>query len=423
MDSSAPATQQERGDGDQAMQRPLEPRSAQVPHLPHLVWRHIVFFLSDDLSALLVLSSLDYQLQSICRPYTSTHFQTVRHAPRPFPTETYFHSLVRLVLERHVDPCSILEFYNVDQYERNPEFQYAAMGRTDRPGLHSSATDQEVRAFDRLIEEAVRESRFIPRDLEEEVCARFRCGDWDAALVILLPLCSRLKSLEIPKDSPLCAALFQRVAQEYLRRGIAPKAARRASAEAAMRDLQGRPWRGHSDPEGQLPFSELLFLFTHRGVAGREFPLVEMTPFMGLPSLHRIELTFVLNDSFPGWQAGDVRCSCPEIYFVLSAATESTVLKFAEGLNGSCEIKQWYADWTGPHDEDFEWDHVIVEKLADGSSEIEARIDYWGAGEDTDWAAWCFAGKMTDWRRLHEEVVVTEEELIAYERADATGYP
>jgi hypothetical protein len=123
---------------------------------------------------------------------------------------------------------------------------------------------------------------------------------------------------------------------------------------------------------------------------------------MGIPSLHRIILCGLRDRQFPGWPKGEVKSSCPEIYFQESSVSRQAVLAFAEGLSAPCEIRQWYErpirDNGVDDPEDPSWDRVLISKRADGTKNIEVRLDYEGGnpGYNYDWVSWLYWGKMHD---------------------------
>jgi hypothetical protein len=387
-----------------------------VPPLPHVVWRCIVDYLSDSLSTLLDIASLSPDLRDICRSHISSFFHTInRPAIPPLPTAYYYHHLLRLVLEGYIDASAIYDFrYTDDWTTRFP----LTLSPTARPGLPDGATDQQVCRFDHLFSEAVHASPFVPSDLQSEVCLRFQNGDEDAALVVLLPLCTRLKSIEPPVRLQMCAALFRNVADEYQRRKISAEDARRAALDAARSDRSGKI-RPKIDSSDALPFSELLILsVSWTGRDSNIYPLIEILPVMGIPSLQRIILRGIRDRTFPGWPAGEVTCSCPEIYFDAASTSKEAILAFAEGLNPPCEIRQWFERPARPLEEgeadgDPTWDRILITSGADGSKAVDTRFDYEGGnpGYDYPWVVWLFNGNMYDWRRIDEEFSFGDTDL------------
>ena len=378
--------------------------------LPHVVWRRIIHFLSDSLPLLLHLSAMHPDLQEMCRPHTSAHFEVIKMPVPELSSDYFYHHLVRLVLEGHFDASCVLEFRYHYQHKDRPIF---VPSPTARPGLPSDSAEQQVQAFDQLVADAVCASHFIAPELELEICTRFRHGDQDAALVILLPLFSRLKVLEPPGNSPLCATLFQSIGKEHQRRGTNALEARRIAREAALRDRT--PGAKQKKQENDcLPFSELLILRVSENRYIREpYPLTDLLPFMGLPSLHRIILDAVNNQNYAGW-GDNVPCSSPEIYFFEAAVSKAAVHDFALRCNAPCDIRQRF---VRPEDDICEtdpdeplWDHVLVKGDNTGSNTVEVRSDYGGglSGYNHAWISWLFWGKMHQWRRLDEEFSLKE---------------
>lgn len=388
--------------------------------LPHVVWRLIINYISDSLPTLLEISSWSLDLQDICRPHTSSFFHVIAQ-PIPPLKAYYYHQLVRLALEGHIDTSTITEFHYRLQW--NPEAMFAP-SPTARPCFPEQTTERRVKRIDRLYKEALRRSPFIPSSMESEICSRFQKGDRNAALVVLLPLCTRLKVLEPIGRSDLCAALFQRISLEYRRRGISATEARKTANEAAIRDrdvgsLHQRP---QVDSTNTLPFSELLVINLEAHQHGYSFPLVTLLPFLGIPSLQRIVLGGIIREySFPGWPADQVTCSCPEIYLKESSATETLILAFAEGVSAPCEIRQWYhrprGDVCDSYPEDPTWDRVLVTTGADGKKSVRMHKVFDGGTPPFNhpWVSWLARGFMRDWRRLDEEFSNGDNEEMMFE--------
>lgn len=375
--------------------------------LTHVAWRRVIFYLSGDLPTLLHVSSLSSDLQDICRPYITSFFHTIDEPIPPLPETYYYHHLVRLVLEGHLDASSIFEFYYAFQYYAD---DCHAPPYPAWPHLPENATEAQARNFDRLFRQAVRASPFISSDMESKVCASFYQGNRGAALAVLLPLCTRLKMLEPPVESGICVSVFQSIAHEYQRRDTSAEKIRQHAREAAVRD-RGAPQERkclQSASSDTLPLSELLVLFIGAHQHGYSFPLVEIAPFMGIPSLHRIILQGVLDQTFPGWPATFSKCSCPEIYFQKAAVSRQAVLTFADALDPPCEIRQWYkeprADVADSIEGDPTWDRVMISRNPDGSKSIDIHFEDQGGnpGWEHAWVSWLARGKMQDWRRLSE---------------------
>ena len=383
-----------------------------LPDLPHLVWNRIIFYLSDRLPTLLNISSLSADLRDMCRPHISLFFQKIEGPVPPVPWPYYYHHLLRMVLEGYLDPSYIYEFHFRDISNVKGE---CTLSSTTRPGLPKDAKEWQLRAFDHFYTEALRRSPFIPSDLESEVRTRFQNGDPDAALAVLLPLCTRLKLLIPPVGLELCTALFETIAREYQLRRTSPEDARQSASDAAHRDRRAK--RQASDSSDALLFSELLVVLVLTGNIGCPSTLADLIPFIGIPSLRRIMLGGIRDREFPGWPTDAVQCVCPEIYFDGSSTSKRAILGFAEGLNGPCEIRQWYErplrDMRDNGPGDPEWDRVLIKRCADGNKTIEARLDYEGGnpGYNYAWVSWIANGSMHDWRRLDEKFRVQVGEM------------
>lgn len=385
-------------------EEPPKQTTHQIPPLPHVVWRCIASHLSNDLETLLHIASFSPDLQDVCRPHISAFFQTITRPMVPLPSDFYYHRLLQLILEGYLDPASIYEFYCLADYSGSAPQRFFGDTTHQRVGTK----ERQMIAFDQLLDGAVRASPYIPLGMHSKACTCFQCGDPDAALAVLLPLCTKLKILEIPVNSDLCATVVQNIAQEYQRQGVVAEDARRRAWTAASND-HGETAKRHRPPTDALPFSELLVLYTrHDGSETCSFGLASLTPYMGLPSLHRIVLEAVRDHSFPGWPADVVKCSCSEVYFQQSSVTKRTALAFAQGMMGPCEIRQWF-EWDAHFDDGWEegnplWDRILVKRDEDGSKSVEARLEFEGGnpGYEHDWVSWLYHGKMMDWRRLDE---------------------
>ena len=386
-------------------------RTYQAPPLPHVVWRCIASHLSDDIPTLFHLAAFSSDLREICRPHISTSFETILRPISPLPEDFYYHRLVQLILEGYLDPSYIFEAFWCARYANKgravttPPRNF--FNDTLRP--RGEITGKEMLRVDPLLEEAVRASTFIPTDLKSEVCARFRYGDPDAAITILLLFCTKLKTLEIPERSDLCATVVQNIAQKHQRRNIDAEDARQKAWDAMLRDRA--PKGTHTrPPNDSLPFSELLVLtITDKWAMGFTQDFYEMIAFIGLPSLHRIILQAVRDNHLNCWPTGLAGCSCPEIYFQQSSVSRRAVLAFAGGMTGQCEIKQFYewdAFFMDREEEDGPtWDRVLVDYDAVGKRSVQCRLDNEGysPGIQYAWCSWLVHGKMADWRRLDEE--------------------
>ncbi|TKX26623.1 hypothetical protein C1H76_1155 [Elsinoe australis] len=396
-----------------------EHEKASLSLLPHVVWRRIVFYLSGDLTALLHVSAFSADLQRICRPYVSSFFHAIDEPVAPLSKAYYYHDLLRLVLVGHLNASSIHEFYYDAQYTGpDPRFPPPSFSEY----LSGNATDLERRSFLQLARQAVRNASFIRPETEDEIFARFEKGEQDVAIALLLPLCTSLKLVEPPVKSKICATLFQTIAQEYQRRGVSADMARERAGKAAIRDrtVPQISTSSGSNSSDALPFSELSILYIRSDPLGWSFSLVELAPFMAIPSLHRIILHGVLDQIFPGWPAGACECRCPEIYFQQSAVSPQAALAFAECLSPPCEVRQWYkqprqdiaecveGEWN--HEAAPEWDHVVVNERTDGTKSVVIGLDYGGGNSPPihAWVSWLGREKMRDWRRLDELFEVEE---------------
>lgn len=380
-----------------------------IPALPHVVWRCIVHHLRDCLSTLLHISRLSADLQDICRPYTSSFFHTIRQPRDPLSRDFFYHNLLRLVLEGHVDASLIYEFYYVFQYNTAPRF---TPSERTRPGLPNGSTEQEVRRYDQLLRDAAHASPFIDPDLEASVCERFQRGDQDAALAVLLPLCTKLKLLQPPIGLELCDSLFRMITREYQQRNSNAAEAQSHAKAVVARDRGTRPQARTKPPLRALPFSELVVLKVQADQhTFHSFPLFKLIPMMCIPSLLRIILEGVVDQEFSSWPAEGGRCSCPEIYFQQSSLSRQAALAFAEELEppSSCKIRQWYQrprpDVADADEDDPTWDSILVERRSDGTKSVEIGFEEDGGnpGYEYPWVSWLWRGKMEDWKRLDEE--------------------
>ncbi|KAK4557010.1 hypothetical protein LTR86_005991 [Recurvomyces mirabilis] len=399
----------------------------QVPSLPHVVWRCIIHHLRDSLATLLALADLSRDLQDICRPQISAFFTCIRYDPIPPLSPHYFyHDILRLIWKGDIDPELIYEFHHIYQQKEQPPLSSVA---TTRPSLADNATEAEVRKYDRDLRRALENSAFVPADLRQEICTRFEHGDHDAALVVLLPILTRLKTLEAPLNLPLCAAYFESVSKEYCRRNIDAVDARHSAYELALRDRASSP--GLKSPRelenDRLPSSELLILHTSAADHGCGPALSEDIPYMAIPSLHRIILQGVCEGfgASSGWEENECRPSCPEIYFQQSECSQSIALAFAQGLKGPCDIWQWFEHHKLGHGfgdvQSIGWDHMVVTPRnaavastssmpSDSQATVEVRLDYEGGnpGYEYRWVSWLWHGKMLDWRRMDEVFELAE---------------
>ena len=391
-----------------------------VPALPHIVWRHIVSHLSDDLATLLDLASLCMGLKDICRRCISRFFESIDTPVAPIPSNFYYHHLARLILQGYINPIAIHEFHHHVMYKAKSQ---SFPSLTARPGMLANATEEQVARFDDLVSKAVREMTIIPLDLQLEILTQFRQGDEGAALAVLLPLLTGLRMLEPPARSKLCRLLFQHIAKAYREQDASAQAMRLKSYEAAIRERDSGLTPIHNTPHLRqtLPFSQLLFLHVEADQFGFSFPLAELVPFMGIPSLHRMVLEGLVDKQFPGWKTEDGTCSCPEVYFQQSAVSPEAVLAFAEGLDPPCEIRQWYQrprpDIAESSQGDPQWDRVLIQTHEGHGRSVDISLDYEGGNPGTQhpWVSWLAWGKMHDWRRIDQEFKNDEDdEAIEY---------
>lgn len=384
--------------------------------LPHVALDRIALFVSDHSPTLLTLATFSEDLKDICRPYISKGYETLHNGER-----FLCHRALQLVLQGYLDPSYIyqidcenatLDGGNVkrgtESYE-DLKYRYDALRSAVDPERHR-------RHFSKLLREAVSRSAWIPLARQDEICEEVHIGDSDAALAVLLPLCTKLKTLEIPKHANHCAAVVQVISQAYRHRGITGPEARRTAWEAALRDRTAPTIRRCPAPDA-LPLSELLILYTEdRHWIGYWIPLANTIPFLGIPSLHRIILDVMRDreEDFPEWPAEYAACSCPEIWLHRSCITRRAIQAFAQGMADSCEIRQHLeldAHWTrGREQAELTWDSVLVRRREDGSKDVETRVAFDGGdpGFEHPWVSWMFWGKMQDWRRLDEEFSVQE---------------
>lgn len=384
-----------------------------APSLPHVVWDRIAHYLSEDPATLLQVAALSADLTDICRPHISAVFETIEHPPAFLPRTMFYHRILQFIFENLLDPTAICEFFSYDSrrysgQEGDPIDPDSALLLLDTlPGR--SWSEERLREFEQFVQELINSSPFIPDELKVDISARFRCGDPDAALAVMLPLCPKLKTLEIPEDSDLCGRMVQSIAREYRRRGVDPEYARKQAWQAAQRDRNLGSTR-RLRAQSELPFSEVLILCVRDPQWNmRNFALSEMTAFMGLPSLHRIVLESLCESRFPGWPTDHVECSCPAVYFQLSALTRRAARRFAQGMTGPCEIRQWYFYNLRFAEEKEEqgqlrWDTTRVSSRADGGREVRMSVEHEGGnpGCEHPWVSWLWHGKMLEWRRLDE---------------------
>ena len=381
--------------------------------LPYVALDRILYFVSDT-PTLLTIATISQDFKDICRPHLSMHYEKL-----PAGERFLYHHVLQLVLEGYVDPSYIYEIDCEDAklfrggVERGQEsledfqYKYDAVRSEEDP-------DDRKRHVLSLLRGAVSMSPWLSDAREDEVCEQFQFCDPDAALAVLLPLCTKLKTLEIPRYACHCAAVVQAVAQAYCQRGITGAEARRSAWEAALRD-RAAPVRRRSPEPDVLPFSELMVLHTRdRHWVGCWLPLSDVTAFMGIPSLHRVVLDAIRDRDFSGWPAEHVKCSCPEIWLHRSSCTPRAIRAFAEGMANSCEIRQQFdlhGRWVQEEQQaELTWDSVLVSRREDGSKDIEMRIAFDGGdpGYEHGWVSWMWWGRMQDWRRLDEEFSVQE---------------
>lgn len=382
--------------------------------LPHLAWDRIAHYVSDDTATLMTLATFSQDLKDICRPYISMHYEVLRRDER-----FLYHRVLQLVMQGYVDPSYIYEVEcknaKLDRggVKRGKESMEDLKYRYDaiRP---ADQADVQARLMSRLLREAVRKSPWIPQAREAEICEQFHIGDPDIALAVLLPLCTKIKTLEIPQRANYCAAVVQAVARRYHQRGITGEEARRSAWQAALRDRDTCVIRRRPEPDA-LPFSELMVLYTQDvGFSMYTICFAEMIAFMGIPSLHRVVLVAVRDSEFRRWPTGLVESCCPEIWLHRSLCTSQAVLALARGMAGPCEIRQHYeldpSYVQSGQEWELTWDSVLVRCREDGSTDIQARIAFEGGdpGYEHAWVSWMFWGKMQDWRRLDEEFSVQE---------------
>ena len=390
-------------------QRPL------AHSLPHLAWDRIAYYLSDHLATLLTLADFSPDLKDICRPHISQRYERL-HAGERF----LYHRVLQLVLQRYVDPSYIYEI-ECDRAKLNRPRGKPKPWEESLEGLkyRSDAVRPEEEYEDRasnvlgLFREAINSSPWIPEAKKGGLCGMIAFGDPDSALAVLLPLCTKLKTLEVPWDAEYCAAVVQEVAQAYCRREAIATEARRAAFEAAVRDRGAPAVHARPDPSS-LPLSELVVIGTaDRGWDGCGPPLIDVAAFMGIPSLHRVILTAVRDERF-SWPSDYVQSSCPEVWMERSSCIRRAALAFAGAMADSCEIRQQF-DLNNNYLQNreelvFTWDSILVHRCEDGSKDINARIAFEGGnpGYDHAWVSWLVWGKMRDWRRLDEEFSLEE---------------
>jgi len=383
--------------------------------LPHLAWDRIAHFVSDDKTTLLTIATFGPDLKYICRPHISRHHEKLLLGEWHRRDRFMYHRVLQLVLEGYVDPSYIYEIEcegaRICRGSRNDpeeyEYKYDAVHQED-------CSHDRRRYISKLLREAVSMSPWIPHAKEDDICKDFHLGEPDAALAVLLPLCTKLKTLEIPQRADHCAIVVQAVAQAYQRRGITGVEARRSAWKAALRDRATAGVRRRPEPSA-LPFSELMILHTQdRDWNGWALQLREVTAFVGLPSLHRVILDSVRGEEFLAWPAEHVRSSCPELWLQRSSCLRRAILAYAKEMTESCEIRQQYQldhSWVRCADEvGISWDSVVLRRREDGSKDIATSIAFEGGdpGYEHAWVSWIFHGKMQAWRRLDEEFSLQE---------------
>lgn len=385
--------------------------------LPHVVWDRIAHYVSEHSPTLLVLATFSQDLKDICRPHLSKCFKKL-----PSGERFLHHRVLQLVLQRYVDPSYIYEIdcedakpwkgnielgrESIEDFDEDFEYKYDAIDLGEN-------LDHRKRRVSQLLREAVLSSPWISSAKEDEICERYQDADPDAPLAVLPPLCTKVKTLEIPDHADLCAAVVQAVAQAYHERGSTGIEARRTAWEAALRDRDAPAIHKRPEPDA-LPFSELLILYTQdRHWVRRWVFLTDSLPFIGIPSLHRVILDAARDRGF-AWPPEVVKCSCPEIWLHRSLCTPRAVRAFAEGMVGPCEIRQHFSldgEWVEEDDQaELTWDSVLVRRREDGSKDVEMRIEFEGGdpGYEHAWVSWMFWGKMQNWRRLDEEFSLQE---------------
>lgn len=189
----------------------------------------------------------------------------------------------------------------------------------------------------------VQASPWIHKEEKEQYFQNVCLGDEDATLCVLLPLLPNLRSVSLPE--------WSRVLDTFVGR-IASASVRRLAENISTGTL--------------LPLGKVVYV-TAKTDDGNGTSLEEIVPWAALPSVRRITVYCLRNDTFAGWPEGVPHSVVPEVYFMESCISAAAVRDFAKGFDAPCIMRQHYStDHLRIHnDEHFEWDHCVIDGEVD----------------------------------------------------------
>lgn len=186
---------------------------------------------------------------------------------------------------------------------------------------------------------AIESSRWIRRDQVDKCYRELIYGNEDAALAILIPLLTNLRSFCAPTNAFLLPVVVGKIAKKTVKH---LEECRRNRAEGAIT----------AEKMLTFPLEKLVVVVSGRsspradGTCG--IPLVCLALYAALPSVRRLAVDSVNFETFERWPTRAPHSQVREIYFFKSKVSDWQVRKFAKGLDGPCIFRQ---DIVTPHSE------------------------------------------------------------------------
>ncbi len=271
---------------------------ATVPMFPGEVWLHIAdeLFLPD----ILHLSLSCTRLRDTCAERLCNVQEQMRREYRSFTVHEAgkvddfpWHVLLLKILRGEVVPSYIVEVAGYLDYVALSDGVGDYISYSGTPGL---SIDDEER-----IRYAVDSSPWIYKNEAQDYCRKIGLGNEDAVLCVLVPLLTNLRDFVPPINTVSLPVVIGRIA------------AASAKHLGETSSLGKEPGQGVAET---LPLRKLVLVRTYAyNVDDHGISLEGIAPFTALPSVRRIWVMCVRNETFCGWPEDLPLSRVPEVYF------------------------------------------------------------------------------------------------------------
>ncbi len=285
--------------------------------------------------ALINLGASCTHLMTVLNPKISAQRDTLKYQYHSVFSGTYkpfpYHRLLLLILRQELPAMYIQVLDTDDSCGTEPWIS------DSEPPPPPSVVLQIRPADKRLLQTTTLTSPWLDPGDSEQIFDQLWRGYDDAALCVLVPMLTNLRTFTAPPDAPRLEEVFTRIAKAYY---------------TAL--------DSNTEPAG-LPFRSLRIVSTRAGNGVVGIGLEGAACYSSIPSVRRLIMQCSRSQRFAGWPSG-LRSRVSEVYLCDSTVSAGAICGFAEGIEGPCIIRMNYDDYGGdfPSDDGLVWDHYVI---------------------------------------------------------------